>query len=110
MRARAVPACVSVRRMTGAPVCALPMLFAVAGPPGVTTLDGRPLAATAIDATVQTLMRANRVPGVALALVRDGQVAYRHAYGLREVARGLLSLRTRSCTGPRSPSPPSPTW
>jgi CubicO group peptidase (beta-lactamase class C family) len=69
--------------------CALPLELAVARPPQVETLDGTPLDAEAIDLTVQTLMRANRVPGLALALIRDSQVAYLHAYGLRDVDRQL---------------------
>jgi CubicO group peptidase (beta-lactamase class C family) len=53
------------------------------------TLDGRPLTAKGIDATVEGLMEAGEVPGLALALIRDGKVAYLHAYGLRDVEKKL---------------------
>jgi CubicO group peptidase (beta-lactamase class C family) len=75
--------------VTGVGLCAWPVLLALAGPPEMTTLDGRPLPVRAVGATVQDLMKANRVPGLALALVREGQVAYVQAYGLRDVERGL---------------------
>ncbi len=57
------------------------------------TLDGRPLSARKIDATVEALMRANRVEGLGLALIRDGRVVYLHGYGRRDVA-GALPLQT----------------
>jgi CubicO group peptidase (beta-lactamase class C family) len=61
-----------------------------AAPPApITTLDGRNLGTTAIDERVQALMKANHVTGLALALVRDGRVAYCHAYGLRNVEENL---------------------
>jgi CubicO group peptidase (beta-lactamase class C family) len=53
------------------------------------TLDGRRLTPAAIDRRVEGLMRANRVHGLAVALIRDGRVAYVHAYGVRDEARGL---------------------
>lgn len=39
-----------------------------------------------IDREVERLMAAGQVTGLALALVRDGRIAYVHAYGVRDVA------------------------
>lgn len=39
----------------------------------------------AIDATVQRLMASEQVPGLGVALIRDGRVTYVKAYGLRNV-------------------------
>jgi CubicO group peptidase (beta-lactamase class C family) len=55
----------------------------------VRTLDGHALDFKAIDERVQTLMSANRVVGLAVALIRDGQVAYVRAYGRRNVEDDL---------------------
>lgn len=59
------------------------------GPPSLRALDGRELRPDAVDARVAALMRANRVEGLALALVQEGQVAYQKAYGTRDRERGL---------------------
>ena len=53
------------------------------------TLDGKALEAHGIDATVERLMKSGEVPGLAVALIRDGKVAYLHAYGLRDVGKKL---------------------
>jgi CubicO group peptidase (beta-lactamase class C family) len=53
------------------------------------TLDGRRLDPAAVDATVERLMQANRVKGLALALIRDGRVTHVRTYGLRDVERNL---------------------
>jgi CubicO group peptidase (beta-lactamase class C family) len=58
-------------------------------PAAVTTLDGRALAPADIDETVVRLMGENRVPGLALALIRDGQVAYVQTYGYRDLRQEL---------------------
>jgi CubicO group peptidase (beta-lactamase class C family) len=80
---------VSVDRVTGLFLGLLPLALAAAGPPRLATLDGKPLDKESVDVAVESLMTANRVPGMALALVRDGKVAYVHAYGLRDVVKGL---------------------
>ncbi|HEU4535762.1 MAG TPA: serine hydrolase domain-containing protein, partial [Polyangiaceae bacterium] len=59
------------------------------GPAPLRALDGRELRPEAIDARVAALMGANRVEGLALALVREGRVAYLKAYGTRDRERGL---------------------
>ena len=41
-----------------------------------------------VDASVATATRRDRVPGVAVALVRDGEVAWTRAYGVADVERG----------------------
>ena len=54
-----------------------------------TRLDGRLLSAAQIDGTVERLMTANRVRGLALALIRDGEVVYVQTYGYRGLERRL---------------------
>jgi CubicO group peptidase (beta-lactamase class C family) len=73
------------------PIIAAVMLAACASPrgAGLATLDGDALTPASIDATTQRLMAANDVKGLALALIRDGQVVYVHAYGLRDVEHNL---------------------
>jgi CubicO group peptidase (beta-lactamase class C family) len=53
------------------------------------SLDGTRQTAASIDSTVQGLLATQRVPGLALALIHDGKVAYRKAYGLRDQAARL---------------------
>src|SRR5689334_15274042 len=55
----------------------------------VRTLDGRTLTSAQIDAQVQSLMRAESVAGMGLALVRDGRVVFQNSYGLRNVEQKL---------------------
>jgi CubicO group peptidase (beta-lactamase class C family) len=55
----------------------------------VRRLDGSEIRDLEIDATVARLMSAARVPGVALAIIQDGQVAYQKAYGWRNVEQRL---------------------
>ena len=53
-----------------------------------TRADGKILSAEEIDRSVERLMRAGNVPGLALALVMDGEVSYIKAYGMADVANG----------------------
>lgn len=50
--------------------------------------DGSARPAARIDADMARLMAAAAVPGLALALIEDGQVVYQRAYGLADVAAG----------------------
>lgn len=50
-------------------------------------LDGTSITPAQIEATVDRLMAAAHVPGVALAIINDGRVAYLAARGWRDVAR-----------------------
>jgi CubicO group peptidase (beta-lactamase class C family) len=52
-------------------------------------LDGARQSAQTIDARVLELMAAEQVPGLGLALIHDGKVAYLKAHGLRDVAKKL---------------------
>ena len=52
-------------------------------------LDAKPLSARAIDAEANRLIGAAHIPGLALALIEDGRVAYTAAYGRRDVERNL---------------------
>jgi CubicO group peptidase (beta-lactamase class C family) len=64
----------------------------VAAGDAIMTLDGRALAPAEIDETVVRLMGENRVPGLALALIRDGQAVYVQTYGYRDVENELPLL------------------
>lgn len=50
----------------------------------IVRLDGTVVTPAAIDATVQRLMRAANVPGLAVAILNDRKVAYVHAFGERD--------------------------
>ncbi len=52
-------------------------------------LDGGRQTAAGIDATVREVMAAEKVPGLALALIHGGKVAYLRTYGLRDVEKKL---------------------
>jgi CubicO group peptidase (beta-lactamase class C family) len=56
---------------------------------GFDRLDGRRLAPTEIDREVERLLQASHNPGLALALIEDGRVAYVRAYGRRDLERDL---------------------
>ena len=58
--------------------------FAVDQPPS--RLDGSRQSAGSVDTLVQSLMKDEQVPGLGLALIHDGKVRYRKAYGLRDIA------------------------
>lgn len=75
--------------MTRALLLALPLLAVGATPPSIGRLDGQALDARAVDSAVRRLMKANQVPGLAVALIRGDRVVYLHAYGMRDVAKGL---------------------
>jgi CubicO group peptidase (beta-lactamase class C family) len=51
-------------------------------------LDGHALTAAVLDKKIESLMHANDVKGLAVALIRDGQVAYLRGFGFRN-AYGL---------------------
>jgi CubicO group peptidase (beta-lactamase class C family) len=55
----------------------------------VMRLDGTTISPVEIDATVERVMRAARVPGVGLAVFSHGVPVYVRAYGVRDQTRGL---------------------
>ena len=55
----------------------------------VVRLDGTTIAPAAIEETVQRLMRAANVPGLAVAILNARKVAYLHAFGERDRDRHL---------------------
>lgn len=58
-----------------------------------------------VDATVAALMKEWRVPGIALGVIRDGQVVYLKGYGYRDVERRLpVTPATRMAIGSNSKS------
>jgi len=57
------------------------------------TTQAPPQPGSDLDAEMRRLMRAAAVPGLALALIEDGQVVYQQAYGMADVA-GQVALRT----------------
>jgi CubicO group peptidase (beta-lactamase class C family) len=48
----------------------------------VTRLDGRSLSSAEVERTVERLMRAGRVPGLALAILNKGEVVYLSGFGV----------------------------
>ena len=58
-------------------------------PGTVTRLDGRTLTHAEVASTVERLMAAGRVPGLALAIVDGGEIVYQRAFGYRDVERRL---------------------
>jgi len=66
----------------------------ISGAQTIKNLDGRTLPAATIDSRVETLMRANDVKGLAVALIRDGRVVYLHAFGVRNAKGDPLTLDT----------------
>jgi CubicO group peptidase (beta-lactamase class C family) len=59
-----------------------PVLFALAGPSG---LSGQQSLPSNLDRYVADVMRAFEVPGVGLAIVKDGQVLLAKGYGVRQL-------------------------
>jgi CubicO group peptidase (beta-lactamase class C family) len=57
--------------------------------PGITRLDGTTITTGEIDATVVRLMRAAEVPGLGIAVLNDGKIAYLKAYGVRDKEKNL---------------------
>ena len=55
----------------------------------VTRLDGRVLSAAEVTATVERLMRAGRVPNLALAILNRSEIVYQRGFGWRDVERQL---------------------
>jgi CubicO group peptidase (beta-lactamase class C family) len=64
-------------------------LAAATPEPALHRLDGSALTPRQIDAEVEALMAQGRVPGMALALIENGQPVYVKAYGLRSVENKL---------------------
>jgi CubicO group peptidase (beta-lactamase class C family) len=52
----------------------------------VTRLDGTPISASEIDATVIRAMQKERVPGIGIAIFNQGNLVYTKAYGVRDAA------------------------
>jgi len=71
----------------------LPHVAPAQSAPVFSRADGKALTADQIDTTVQNLMRAGRVPGLALTLIADDRIAYLRAFGMADVAAGR-SLQT----------------
>ena len=66
-----------------------PAVVADSAPRVVTRLDGRTLTHDEVAATVERLMTAGRVPGLALAILDRGEIVYQRAFGYRDVERRL---------------------
>ena len=49
---------------------------------------------TALDSYVHTSMRSNRIPGFAVAVVRDGAVVYSAGYGIADPTRTAVDADT----------------
>ena len=57
--------------------------------PGIKRLDGSTITPAEIDAAVTRLMTAAAVPGVDIAILNDGKVAYMKSYGFRDKEKNL---------------------
>ena len=68
-----------------APVAAAPR------PATLRHLDGSPLTRVDVDSTVVRLMRAGEVPGVSLAILDGGRIAYLRSYGFRDTSGAPLT-------------------
>lgn len=73
----------------GAPARAAGDAAAELRPGVVTRLDGRTLTHDQVSATVERLMAAGRVPGLALAILNRGEIVFQRAFGYRDVERRL---------------------
>jgi len=62
---------------------------AVAQQSSIRRLDGSTITAAEVDATVTRLMKAAEVPGVAIAIINHGQVAFVKSYGFRDTQNQL---------------------
>lgn len=70
-----------------------------AGPKPVRRLDGSAISPAEIDSTVTRLMRNAEVPGVGIAILSRGKIAYMKAYGLRDTEHGLPLTADSVMTG-----------
>ena len=62
---------------------------AVAQPSTIHRLDGSTITSSQVDATVTHLMKSAEVPGVAIAIIDHGQIAFVKAYGFRDTQNQL---------------------
>lgn len=56
-----------------------------------------------LDVYVTQAMKAWRPPGLAFAVVKNGEVVARQGYGVRELGRPIASTRIRSLRSDRQP-------
>jgi CubicO group peptidase (beta-lactamase class C family) len=70
-------------------VAAVATLTACGKQPRIMRLDGTTITPGEIDATVARLMKEAEVPGLAIAVLNDGKIVYRQAYGVRDKERNL---------------------
>jgi len=78
----------------GAALSACLAFSALASAQTIKNLDGHTLSAVTIDHTIETLMQANDVKGLAVALIRDGHVVYLHGFGVRNAQNAPLTPDT----------------
>jgi CubicO group peptidase (beta-lactamase class C family) len=70
-----------------------------AGPKPIPRLDGSTIRPAEIDSTVTRLMRNAEVPGVGIAILNHGKIAYLKAYGFRDREQGLPLTADSVMTG-----------
>jgi len=75
-------------------ICTSLAIPAIAGAQPIETLDGKALPPATIDKNIEALMKANEVKGLAVALIRDGRVAYLRAFGVRNAQGAPLAPDT----------------
>ncbi len=70
-------------------LCVFALSLGVSAQDVVVRLDGKRVPVERVDATVQRLMKAAKVEGVALAFLDQGKVTFLKAYGVRDKAKPL---------------------
>jgi CubicO group peptidase (beta-lactamase class C family) len=91
MRTRTLPAVLVLSAIAGCAPVQEPQLgasTAIAREASVRRLDGSVISSDVVDATVNRLIAAAHVPGLALAVVNDGQIVLAKGYGYRNVEKG----------------------
>jgi CubicO group peptidase (beta-lactamase class C family) len=70
-------------------IVGLASLSSACAAPAIKRVDGTTISRAEVDRTVTRLMKAAQVTGVGIAVLNDGAVVYRKAYGWRDRARNL---------------------
>ena len=68
--------------------CLRPVAPLPAGPPTLQTLDGQVVPSEELEALINVRMAAAGVTGISCAVINDGHVVYRHAFGVKDSASG----------------------
>jgi len=84
-------------RLLTSPIVAVLALSLAASP------AAQPAPLSGFDDLVEQTMKDWRVPGLAIAVAKDGQIVFERGYGVRQLAGQPPSTRTRSSPSARRP-------